>query len=462
MLRKIIYVLVLLIILFVGNDLFSQIQIVNKDDNSYEQFKIHEGVVCNHRKVVKFSNKGKTEAKVTIGESIIVALADEPYKWGFFQFPSIYRTYDGTLLVRWAMREDSYKAYGKKNVGKNAMMSFDNGKTWIDYDGRYDLEKYSYAIKDDDEYMAIDIPNPKDISLISDFPNAIDEVDHYKIKYKFYKDSELPDELEGIYLLKWTTRNPNASQIKKYHAKFNDNGLYRYATDNQMSVLWSGDVKKLKNGIIIGSTYRGFYIDKNNKVLPSGISFYKLDEERIIWDLMGKIPFQPDLMADPTGNERKVWGFTEPTFEELENGTLVCVIRSSEEEKLTPMYKAVSIDGGQTWSKPRPFTPNGVKPHLLKLGNGTLVLSSGRPGVQIRFNFDGTAEKWTEPIDMLPFMKEDGSYTREVSCGYTGLLAVDDNTFYLVYSDFMEKNERGENRKAIKICKIKVKNYVRN
>ena len=80
---------------------------------------------------------------------------------------------------------------------------------------------------------------------------------------------------------------------------------------------------------------------------------------------------------------------------------------------------------------------------------------------QIAFLEKHPGENWTEPMDMLPFMNEDGSYTRDVSCGYTGLLPINNNSFYMVYSDFLEHDKSGNVRKAIKIRKIIVNNYIR-
>lgn len=447
-------------VLLLCNNLLSQVITVPAYSKpSEDQFQIHEGILSIHKQTIILKEGRKKVARIKLGEPIIVAIADEPEKWGYFQFPSIFRTEDRTLLICWQMRADSYKAYGKKNSGKNKMMSRDNGETWIDYDGRFDTEWYFYNILNGKEYMSIYVPSPTIISNINSFPNPIDAIEDYGEKYTFYRNSDLPEDLKGIYVRKWTDRHANARQITTIHANFNDKELCRYATDDQMSVLWSGDIKTLRNSDIIGSTYRGFYCNEKGNVLPSGISFYKWNEESVSWDILGKIPFQPDSVAEPQGQDRRVWGFTEPTFEEMENGVLVCVMRSSYQENLGPMYKSKSIDGGRTWSKPCPFTPNGVKPHFLKLGNGTLVLSSGRPGVQLRFNLDGSGEKWTEPIEMLSFMKDDGGYNREVSCGYTDLLPIDDNTFFVVYSDFFEHNQKGEQRKAIKIRKIAVYNY---
>ena len=90
------------------------------------------------------------------------------------------------------------------------------------------------------------------------------------------------------------------------------------------------------------------------------------------------------------------------------------------------------------------------------LDNGVLVLASGRPGIQLRFCLDGTGENWTDPIDMMHFMNEDGTQDIYASCGYAALMPISRNSFYLVYSDFHEKNKNGEDRKAIKLRKIKI------
>jgi hypothetical protein len=90
---------------------------------------------------------------------------------------------------------------------------------------------------------------------------------------------------------------------------------------------------------------------------------------------------------------------------------------------------------------------------LLQLGNGVIVLASGRPGVQLRFCTDGQGEKWTDPFEMLPFENE----KEAVSCGYTEIIPSGSDKFLLIYSDFTHKIENGEIRKAIKVRQITVK-----
>ncbi len=88
--------------------------------------------------------------------------------------------------------------------------------------------------------------------------------------------------------------------------------------------------------------------------------------------------------ADPKGRDRA--GFTEPAFVILQDGTFLCVLRTTDGLGHGPMYTSRSRDRGATWSTPEVIAPAGVLPRLLTLDNGVVVLTSGRPGVQMRFS----------------------------------------------------------------------------
>jgi hypothetical protein len=133
----------------------------------------------------------------------------------------------------------------------------------------------------------------------------------------------------------------------------------------------------------------------------------------------------------PEGYERD--GFTEPAFTRLRDGSLYCVLRTTDGNGVGPMYRTRSLDGGRTWSKPAVMAKNGVMPRLLRLGNGMLLLSSGRPGVQLRISKSGLGDDWSEPVDVLPPTSDKLDVD---SCGYTGLVALDRDTFLIVYSWF--------------------------
>src|SRR5690606_25288954 len=103
------------------------------------------------------------------------------------------------------------------------------------------------------------------------------------------------------------------------------------------------------------------------------------------WSVRSRIPYAPDLRTDPNGGSRAALGFTEPASIILHNGTYLCVMRTTDGLGDSPMYISYSPDTGRTWSQPVTFTRSGVLPRLIQLENGIIVLSSGRPGVQLRF-----------------------------------------------------------------------------
>ena len=164
------FLLLIFAVVFLCNNLFSQNSSQTEAEKYKEQFKIHEGILSEHKQTVRLKSEGRKIGKVKLGEPVVVAMAEESYNWGYFQFPTIDRMGDGSLLISWQMKADSYKAYGQSNVGKNKMMSRDNGRTWIDYDGSYDIEKYSYSVFDGKEYMSFYAQNATDITKEDDFP----------------------------------------------------------------------------------------------------------------------------------------------------------------------------------------------------------------------------------------------------------------------------------------------------
>jgi hypothetical protein len=96
---------------------------------------------------------------------------------------------------------------------------------------------------------------------------------------------------------------------------------------------------------------------------------------------------------------------------------------------------------------------NGVLPRLLRLGNGTLVLASGRPGVQLRISRSGLGEDWSEPLDLLP---DTSDQLNADSCGYTSLVALDSDTFLIAYSWFQKPDSEGRPRKSVLARRIRV------
>lgn len=405
---------------------------------------IHEGILSQHAQRIKYLRDGQIAAIIELSEPVMVAQAEQQEEWGFFQFPNICKVDNGSLIVSWQMNADSYTSYGKKSDRKNtSMMSKDGGRTWTVLENNYKTTRRGYNVRmNNGTFLNVRTPKAKDIRAYSHFPKAVG----MRNNYVFYPMDQLPEELQGIYF----NYQSSESKSEMIHASLHDSGLLRYAVDSLMPVVWWGNIKQLADNSLVAGVYPTFYQDCYGHVMPGGVSFYRSEDLGHSWNVISKIPFCYDGIAEMRGS----CSFDEPTFELLDDSTFICVMRSG---ATSPLYKTFSTNRGKSWTKPLPFTPNGVKPQLMLLGNNVLVLSSGRPGVQLRFSFDGKGKRWTRPIEMIPFMKADGKYIRDVSCGYTSMIEADKNSFYIVYSDFTTKNKMGDVRKSIWFRKVHIK-----
>ncbi len=382
---------------------------------------------------------GKTILNVRFTQPVVVSVADKPEKWGYFQFPRIGKV-GNSIVTYWNLNADAIEAYGNHKFG--AAISADGGKQW---------RKVTYEQPD-----GILMPNGDEITINTPIPLKVDKVklpasiglggDNYtKLPYHFYKLGDLPPALQGVYL---DRKKIGANDWKTEQVTLTDTRAARYTLNNLFPVVWWGDIKTDADKSVIAGIYPGFYIQDNGQTDPkSAIFFYHSTDSGYSWKIQGRILYEPDLKADKFGNERM--GFSEPAFEILSDGTYLCVMRTTDGIGVGPMYSSFSKDKGKTWTKPVSMSATGVLPRLLTLENGVTVLSSGRPGVQLRFLFKG-AEQFSKGFEMLPYSSVD----ERVSCGYTGLLATGKDSFIIVYSDFNYITDKNEVRKAIKVREV--------
>lgn len=392
---------------------------------------------------IEYKREGKSMLTVRLEDPGIVSVATKPEKWGFFQFPFIYRSLDNAVVATWNMAPDAVTSYGKG--GSNNAISVDGGKSWSSSKGNAPIGRG--LLLPGGDLISIGTPKALDTTKIKlPKPVAVNK-EAYGRNFVYYKLSELPDVLKGVYINRFVK---GGNSWVSGHNVLDDPQAVRYTDSGMFPVVWWGDMRIAADGALIAGIYPGFYLEEDGKVNASGIFFYRSTDEGHTWKIQGRIPYAPDLKTDPNGDKRLALGFTEPGFEILSDGTFLCVMRTSDGLGNSPMYLSRSGDLGVTWTKPEPFVRAGVLPRLLQLDNGVIVLAAGRPGVQLRFSIGSNGAKWTDPFEMLLFKNEKD----EVSCGYTEMLVTGPDRFLLVYSDFKYQNKAGEFRKAIKVREI--------
>jgi len=407
------------------------------------------GIPVYSESVVKYHREGESDLKVKLDKPVVLGVADKPEGWGHFQFPSFIKVGNGEIFATWNMTDDAVSSYGTEN-GSRYSVSRNKGKTWNDVDSVFGGRTYGTLLSNGD-YLKIYTPKALKVSEL-DLPSPIGINDQsYKATYRFYRVNELPGALQGTYLERL---RKGETSWRVEHAAIFDSNLVRYSAGDLFPVVWWGDMHVAKDSSVIAGIYPALYENEKGKVDPGGVAFYRSTDNGLSWKIQGRIPYQGDISLDTNANKRISFGFTEPGFEILSDGSMICISRTSDGSGYSPMYISRSTDMGKTWSRPTPFTRAGVLPQVLQLENGVVVLAAGRPGVQLRFSTDGKGEKWTDPFEMLPYdvkNKKDA-----VSCGYTDLMATGPNKFLIIYSDFKFINDKGEIRKAIKVREVTV------
>lgn len=404
---------------------------------------VSPGISAFNGSEINYIRDGKTILNVQLNAPTIAGVATQPEGWGYFQFPSIYRSNGGAIVVTWHLAADAVTSYGQGNY--NFAISNDGCKSWKPGTGNPPIGG-GFLLPNGD-VIGISTPKAIDVGTLN-LPLPVGSVTAADGGYfAFYKLTELPNVLQGVYL---SRRAIGATTAVGEHATLDDPKAVRYPVSGLFPVVWWGDMHLATDGSIIAGIYPGFCLNDNGGVDPAGVPFYRSTDNGHSWKIQGRIPYIPDLQTDSNGNKRLALGFTEPAFEILSDGTYVCVMRTTDSFGNSPMYISRSTDLGVTWTKPETFTRSGVLPRLLQLSNGVLVMASGRPGVQLRFSMDGKGQKWTDPFEMLPWDNE----KQTVSCGYTEVIATGPNSFLLAYSDFNYQTKAGVMRKAIKVREV--------
>lgn len=147
-------------------------------------------------------------------------------------------------------------------------------------------------------------------------------------------------------------------------------------------------------------------------------------------------------------------GPNEPAMVRLADGELMAVFRVGEGRE-RHLHRSYSKDDGRTWTKPDVLPAYSVEPKMLRLDNGTIVLSTGRPGIHLWLTTDprGATASWQD-VDIVAHHNEwapNDSYRISLkdnkdhwqTTSYTGLVEVAPNRLLLLYDRDPERAPAG-------------------
>lgn len=381
---------------------------------------------------------------IELADPAVVSLsAPGENRWGHHQFPTLSRLPDGTLLVTVNDGPDDDTHYGAPGP---AFVSRDDGDTWGPYDGDEPMLTISHSVisrVQNGEYLSIPMsPSP----TVGTLPQRAGTVDVYG-EVAYYRladfDAEFRREFGRLPAARWS---PSTGRWTRETVEWDTaEALVRNRTGTPAIPRPYLDNHVVNfNGVLLYADFHAAHLLPDGSI-PANYACWcmgSLDNGRT-WQRRGLIAH------DSTGGAM----MGEPSLVRTSRGDLACVIRCADHER-KPMLITHSGDGGITWAAPRELHPFGVMPQTLLLGNGRLVLAFGRPGVWTMVSPDGSALTWS---DAVPVIEGDPDRHADHSCGYTRLVALDDETCLLVYSDFQHVDAEGRRCKAVLVRRVRVR-----
>lgn len=150
--------------------------------------------------------------------------------------------------------------------------------------------------------------------------------------------------------------------------------------EGEVCLLTNGNVLRLHDGRLFMTVYGKFAGDKTytNFAVTS-------DDGGFTWRFRSIVASGKDA---PEARE----GPDESATIQLADGRLLCVFRV---ESGKDYWKSYSADAGATWTKAERMAGVwSVEPALVRLANGLILLSGGRPGLFLWVCADGQGERW--------------------------------------------------------------------
>jgi len=316
--------------------------------------------------------------KVTFGDPVMVA-EGVGHCWfpGMGQFPT------GELLVSVSIVPD---AHGLLINAQGIYISEDQGKTW----------EYRYTVSEASARVLIPRPDDNDMLVASRMePDPPEQWRSFSGPYVRYQEGgrRITIENKGAHM-EGLPRNVKAT----------DSALVPPGTVNRGVQSFDGSDAARSGALEVdGQLLMTNYLEFGGDDLYSTVLLGSTDEGRT-WRYISTVagpeavPPHPS-MAPGVVTQSTPHGPSEPCIVQLESGELMCVMRVGSGPDWN-LARAYSADGGRTWSECDYLPAWSVEPSLRRLSNGTLALSTGRPGIYLWLSTDPRGEAW-EQIDVV-------------------------------------------------------------
>ena len=385
--------------------------------------------------------------KVQLSDPVIVAMGPDANTagWGAYQFPYLWQLPEGELLYTFHNAADSVTAYGAEPM---YYLSRDRGSTWERVSPSEVEHRQGLQLPNGDVLRFYNLPS---IPLEGIF---LPEPVCTSVKgFSAYKLEEIPD---GVCKKSWqffrvTPENP-AGADEEAVLKW-PNMFLTSAKGVLIQPHPAGRLRLAPDGTLWMPHYAAVGINPaTGKVDSLQMSNYLLKsvDNGHTWEMAAYLPYNP-----PSEKEADWEGYNENDITFAPDGSMVRLIRTHviyARQAFEPMLITRSEDKGKTWSEPEVFDFTGVWPTLLTLKCGTTLATYGRPGLFLRATDDPSCRKWEAPVELIHSNRkpnEPGSVVNMATCSYTDLIALDDRTAGLAYSDFTVRDENGIPRKTM-------------
>ncbi|MBI2190541.1 MAG: exo-alpha-sialidase [Planctomycetes bacterium] len=435
------------------------------------------------------------QARIVPGEATVIACSPPgENRWGFYQFPDLWRAPGGEIYLNMNVSHDCLIGEEEPN---QFFVSRDDGKSWrnaaleemdlspqvVEFsDGSQAAFGRTHFIYHYHGYMKGDAHwqwlHPAKLDMR---PLSGPLMDAYQNQaHVLYRYGDVPEEHRTFPMR--CRRSPDApwEQVEaRIHAPemlvncvgrawWWDKDQKAYEKDIEQCFFrpwprWTYGLARLNNDTLLWAHFCPHPASVRLSRFYCSVMLLVSSDRGRNWHPRAMIADDTDLTTDGYSGD-------EHALQVMPNGDLFCVMRTElgDRPKCTRYLAATrSRDGGFTWTKPEALAPFSVTPLMMVLRNGMAALAYGRPGVYVRASSD-SALHWSKAITVVgppeaEVAQQDwwkvrygASSDDKISCGNLGAVVTGTDRFLLAYSDFRHVNERGERCKAVLVQEFTV------